>query len=198
MSDADGNNDMNKEVEGKKIVIQGTNNRYQVKKLIQAKTDTKRKAVEHWNIPMETFSDDTQWNILSQMCEPSSEINMDSKDLNLKSLIQKQIENKLLSYKGQDIIKKRLDESQFVSFQYVICKLNECRLQCFFCKEKMFILYELTREMKQWTLDRMDNDKGHNENNVVISCLQCNLIKRRRGTDAFLFTKQMILVKKDE
>ena len=48
MSDADGNNDMNKEVEGKKIVIQGTNNRYQVKKLIQAKTDTKRKAVEHW------------------------------------------------------------------------------------------------------------------------------------------------------
>ena len=32
--------------------------------------------------------------------------------------------------------------------------------------------------MQMWTLDRIDNNIGHNRDNVVISCLACNLQKR--------------------
>ena len=59
----------------------------------------------------------------------------------------------------------------------------------------MCILYEVSRELKQWTLDRIDNDKGHNNDNYHLACLDCNL-KRRRQTDVkFLFTKQLKIVK---
>ena len=48
-----------------------------------------------------------------------------------------------------------------------------------------------------WTLDRIDNNIGHNKDNVVISCLGCNLQKRRRGEEAFKFMKQMVITKKN-
>ena len=46
-----------------------------------------------------------------------------------------------------------------------------------------------------WTLDRINNDIGHYGDNVVIGCLACNLQKRRRGDEAFRFTKQLIIKK---
>ena len=49
--------------------------------------------------------------------------------------------------------------------------------------------------MKQWTLDRIDNDQGHTYDNVVIACLECNLQRRRTNSDKFLFTKQMKIVR---
>ena len=49
--------------------------------------------------------------------------------------------------------------------------------------------------MQMWTLDRIDNNIGHNTDNVVISCLACNLQKRRRGEEAFKFMKQMVIKK---
>ena len=38
---------------------------------------------------------------------------------------------------------------------------------------------------------------GHNSKNVVIACLQCNLKRRRTNKDAFMFTKNLIINKKD-
>ena len=54
--------------------------------------------------------------------------------------------------------------------------------------------HELTknkRDKKQWTLDRIDNSIGHNTNNLVISCLECNIQKRDRNHEQFLFSKNM-------
>jgi len=68
-------------------------------------------------------------------------------------------------------------------------------LKCHYCNEKTYILYDLVRETKQWTLDRINNDIGHNTDNVLISCLDCNLKRRRTSKDAFLFTKQLTIVK---
>ena len=62
----------------------------------------------------------------------------------------------------------------------------------------MFLLYDIVREAKQWTLDRINNDIGHNIDNVLISCLECNLKRRRTNKDAFLFTKQLVIVKNKE
>jgi 5-methylcytosine-specific restriction endonuclease McrA len=101
------------------------------------------------------------------------------------------IKTKISSYKQQDIIKKKLDETLFVNLYTVIQLLNECNLQCHYCSSDIYILYEIVREMKQWTLDRIDNDKGHNTDNLVIACLECNLKRKRTNKDKFMFTKNM-------
>ena len=57
-------------------------------------------------------------------------------------------------------------------------------------------MYDNVREKKQWTLDRLDNDQGHNRDNIVIACLDCNLKKRTMDDDKFKFSKQMRIIKK--
>ena len=47
--------------------------------------------------------------------------------------------------------------------------------------------------MNQWTVDRIDNSIGHDIENIVISCLKCNLQRRSRSSDKFLQTKQMVI-----
>ena len=74
--------------------------------------------------------------------------------------------------------------------------MNDFSLKCHYCKENVLIYYDIVRETKQWTLDRINNDLGHNHDNVVISCLGCNLKRRRTNEKAFLFTKQLNLIKK--
>ena len=59
------------------------------------------------------------------------------------------------------------------------------------------LIYKEVRAKKQWTLDRIDNDIGHNNGNVIISCLECNLKRRRTNMDKFKFTKQLRIVKKN-
>ena len=53
--------------------------------------------------------------------------------------------------------------------------------------EDMLLIYENVREPKQWTLDRIDNSIGHNTENVVISCLSCNLKRRTMDDKKFKF-----------
>jgi hypothetical protein len=61
----------------------------------------------------------------------------------------------------------------------------------------MNVLYDISREMRQWSVDRIDNDKGHNINNYHLACLECNLKRRRRTDEKFLFTKQLNIIKHD-
>ena len=39
------------------------------------------------------------------------------------------------------------------------------------------------------------NDIGHNNGNLVVACLECNLKRRRTNKDAFMFTKNMVIVR---
>jgi hypothetical protein len=48
----------------------------------------------------------------------------------------------------------------------------------------------------QWTLERIDNDLGHNKNNVEIACLNCNLRRRTMYHERYLFTKELNIIKK--
>ena len=109
------------------------------------------------------------------------------------SMLESHIKTKICSYKQQDIIKKKFNEGNLVKFEEVIDLLNKCEMKCHYCSNEVFILYEIVREMKQWSLDRIDNDIGHNSGNLLIACLECNLKRRRTNKDAFMFTKNMII-----
>jgi hypothetical protein len=113
---------------------------------------------------------------------------------NITNLLEKQIKRKISSYKSQDINKKRYNEDKFISFQEVLLLMNEEEIKCYYCKCFMFVLYEFARENKQWSLDRIDNDLGHNKDNIVLSCLECNLKKRKIRKESFLFTKNLKIV----
>ena len=61
----------------------------------------------------------------------------------------------------------------------------------------MKIFYQIARDLEQWTLDRIDNAKPHQNDNVIICCLDCNLKRKTINKDKFLFTKQLKIVKQD-
>ena len=107
------------------------------------------------------------------------------------------IKHKLCGYKQQDILKKKLNEQEFIRFEEVIELLKESDLKCCYCSNEVYILYEKVREQKQWSLDRINNDIGHNKGNLVIACLECNLKRRRTNKDAFMFTKNMVIIKEE-
>ena len=90
-----------------------------------------------------------------------------------------------------------MDVESFIDFNCVIDKMIECELKCRYCICEMSVLYDRSREMKQWSVDRIDNDKGHNKDNFHLACLDCNLKRRRRTDEKFLFTKQLSIVKKE-
>jgi hypothetical protein len=194
----------------KKVLISGTGNRYQINKLKKEPvTIKKKKEVERWGIPIEYFEEDVQFDILNDLfCYLRSDSKLliglgleNNYKLGLTDeqykIIVAQINKKIYSYKQQDIIKKRLETEKLIGLEEVLTILKSNQLCCYYCKKRVNLLYDVVREMNQWTLDRINNDLGHNSGNCVLSCLSCNLKRRRTGADAFLFTKQLNIVKKD-
>lgn len=170
----------NPEEEKKQINIIGQNNRYQIKKLTTNKTVIKRK-----NIPDEQEqSHETQQKMIEYLFYHKITDNQ-------TELYSKEIKHKISSYKQQDLLKKIHDTDSFVSFDYVLEKLVESKLRCCYCSQNVYIIYQLVRELMQWSLDRINNNIGHNVDNVVIACLNCNLKRRNQSKDAFMFTKNL-------
>jgi len=167
----------------KKINIVGLSNRYQIKKLTKEKAPPKKRVIaSKWVLDKDHFTTGKQLSLLEQDAEP---------------LIKTEIEHKISAYKQQDIVKKVFTYDEFITFDYVKQMILECKLSCHYCKGAMLILYENVREMNQWSLDRINNCLGHNVDNVVISCLKCNLNRRNLNADKFLVTKQMTIVRKN-
>jgi hypothetical protein len=113
-----------------------------------------------------------------------------------KKYVDKEINRKLNGYKNQDKKKEVYDDYYFIKKEELIEKLVVSKLKCYYCKKNCKLMYKNVREKAQWTLDRIDNDQGHNKDNVVICCLDCNLKKRTMNDEKFKFTKQMRIVKK--
>jgi hypothetical protein len=180
------------ENEKKQINITGQTNRYQIKKLTQEKkTNKKRLEIEKLNLEEEYFIFEKQIELINNLN------NLNKEDKNASKLLIKQIEKKINSYKQQDIDKKVLNNEKFINLKCIIDKLIDTDLKCYYCKCEMFILYENVRESKQWTVDRINNDIGHNNDNFVLACLDCNLKRRCRSADKFLFTKQLNIIRQD-
>lgn len=115
---------------------------------------------------------------------------------NSRKLAEGQVRRKISSYKSQDLEKGIFDEDRFVSFQDVMDLFTSANLRCYYCKEAVQVLYEHVREPKQWTLERLDNSRGHNRDNVVLACLSCNLRRRCMASEKYVKTKAMTTIVK--
>jgi|Laugresbdmm110sn_2_1035109.scaffolds.fasta_scaffold06122_5 hypothetical protein len=185
------------------ISISGTNNKYQMKKLVSEnkngyenkKEVKKRVKTENWAFLNETFVYLDQIKIINDIF--NNNFNSISDNKISKTAIQ-EINKKISGYKQQDKNKKRLDETKFLTYESVIIKMIECELKCRYCLKEMFVLYDISRESRQWSVDRVDNNLGHNIDNYHLACLECNLKRRRRTDEKFLFTKQLNIIKKDK
>ena len=108
-----------------------------------------------------------------------------------------ELKKKYNSYKQQDKVKDKYDESQFITYEQMIDKLNDSQLKCYYCQEDMVILFNKKREGKQWTLERFNNNLGHYYSNTCVACLQCNLKRRTDNHEYFKQGKQMKITKLD-
>lgn len=181
----------------KKISISGANNKYKMKQLINnnnnlEKETKKRVHTEKWTFQEEHFEYSNQIKMTNDILNNAYKFYDD-----VSKIAIQEINKKITSYKQQDMLKKRYDEAKFLTFESVINKMVECCLKCRYCQNEMNVLYDVSREMKQWSVDRVDNDLGHNIDNYHLACLECNLKRRRRTDEKFLFTKQLNIIKQD-
>tara|TARA_Y100000816_G_C25873683_1_gene455932 strand:+ start:102 stop:626 length:525 start_codon:yes stop_codon:yes gene_type:complete len=116
-------------------------------------------------------------------------------DFDYKKKILKDLKTKQTSYMQQDKLKTLYNITNFITMNNIIEKLFLSSLQCHYCNTNIYIVYKYKRASNQWTLDRIDNNEGHNFNNVVISCLKCNLNRRCLNSNKFLFTKNLTIIK---
>jgi hypothetical protein len=187
-------NETNEPNETKKIMFTGTTTKYQMKKIDPVKKEKKKRVeTDTWGLEDIHLSFETQLEILRAIYSDlkTEQTNKSKRGNKYNNLIVSHVKTKISSYKHQDILKNILDENEFVDFSYVIQLLYDCDLKCHYCDCEIFLLYEFVREMKQWSLDRINNDIGHNKNNLVIACLECNLKRRRTNKDSFMFTKNL-------
>jgi hypothetical protein len=177
--------------ESKKISITGTNNKYQMKKMAMnyEKEVKKRLHSEKWTVTNDQYEYANQLKMVNDI---SNNIVSD-----ITKIAIQEINKKIAGYKQQDKIKKLFDESKFLTLESVINKMVECELKCRYCLKEMNVLYDILREMTQWSVDRVDNNLGHNIGNFHLACLDCNLKRRRRTDEKFLFTKQLNIIKQD-
>ena len=186
--------------EQKTINITGTNNKYQMKKLIREKPPEpkKREVSKKWTFSEEYYNYEKQIKLIHDISKIKLENNLEKTSCDeIAQTVMQEINKKICGYKQQDIIKKKLDVAAFIDFNCVINKMIESELKCRYCICEMAVLYDITREMKQWSVDRIDNDKGHNKDNFHLACLDCNLKRRRRTDEKFLFTKQLNIIKNE-
>ena len=168
----------------KSIQIKGNSN---IKKILPDQYNSTRKEYSSWDLSSNLLLPSKQPELVNMLYLNSA--------FPEKKLLENAIKKKLSSYKQQDIKNEIYSEKFFITFENTISTLVESKMKCFYCNNEMLLLYKEIKNGKQWTLDRKNNDMGHNNDNVVISCLDCNLKRRNTNMKKFLFTKKLSLTK---
>ena len=113
----------------------------------------------------------------------------------LEWILRKQFFLLIQDLKKNILIRENREKNQAITPEQIVEKLLISLYKCYYCKREVQILYENTREPKQWTLERINNNEGHTYDNCVIACLECNLKRRRTNKDAFMFTKNLKIIR---
>ena len=163
--------------------------------------DGNYKAIRKTMLQVDEIDHNKQMDILREMAipaalvpEPAALVPMEEIK-KIQSLFKSELIHKIQGYKGQDIKKDIHQPETLINLDQVLEKLVACHLHCVYCSKPVFILYKNVREPTQWTLDRIDNDLSHTNENTCIACLKCNLQRRLIDNDKFTFTKKLKLKK---
>jgi RNase P subunit RPR2 len=148
----------------------------------------KRERTLKWTIDDAFFAHDKQLEVLRRLIA-------DDTTLEERKFFIKEIKNKLDGYARQDNENGTKDLSAFISLNATIELLLISKLRCTYCRQCCELIYKDVMAPRQWTLDRVDNDQGHNDGNVAIACLACNLQRRTMDAERFKFGKQLRIVK---
>jgi hypothetical protein len=151
-----------------------------------------RVVCQRWTFSLDQYKYESQLETIhtiynNQCCYISS-------NLISKTMVQ-EINRKIYGYKHQDLLKHKYNENDFITLESILRTMVQCSLLCYYCNQHMDVLYCISREGKQWSVDRINNQLGHNKDNFYLACLECNLKRRCRNDDKFLFTKQLKIVK---
>jgi RNase P subunit RPR2 len=160
------------------------------KYLNNPKTNPQRSRTLKWTIDDAFFNYDKQIEVLRRLIT-------DDTSLEERNFFIKEINNKLNGYARQDKENgiHAHDLSGIISLNATLELLLVSKMRCTYCRECCELIYKDVMAPRQWTLDRVDNDRGHNDNNVVLACLACNLQRRTMDADRFKFGKQLRVVK---
>jgi hypothetical protein len=177
-------NDMDNDT---KIILTSSESKY-----VKTTKDKKKRAItntEKWCFRKneKTLENEMEW---------LNDLVINNSDTEISRLIIQQIQYKINSYKYQDINNNKYNFCDFIDVFFVLQEMIKCNMNCFYCNEKMELLYENSREPRQWTLERIDNCIGHIKHNVVIACLSCNIKRRCIYHERYYFTKQLKIIKK--
>ena len=176
----------------KSISIKGKRNTDKINSMNNPDIIHERTAIKKW--PPEILalyeSHDEQVNVVNK-------IYMDVMPLVNRETFIKEIVKKIDGYKRQDIEKKLYEPDKFIDMEEVLSKLTACKISCHYCKKNCYILYNEVLSKTQWTIDRIDNDYGHNKDNIVIACLDCNVRRGTMNSERFKLGKQLKFIKKD-
>jgi 5-methylcytosine-specific restriction endonuclease McrA len=168
----------------KKIEIVGKRNIDKINNI----SNPERKDCEKWNIDVSLYTYNKQIELINRLYldeEGNDEI-----------WLKREIQTKIRGYKNQDLTKNIMELNKFISLPETIELLMVSKLKCFYCKEYCQLIYKNVRAKKQWTLDRINNNNGHNNDNVVISCYECNIKRGNMDSERFKKGKQIKIVKK--
>jgi len=149
-------------------------------KTIEPKEKTIRKTMEEWKFDSKYLERENQLECL-----------IVGDGNNIRAELRRQVCAKISGYKSQDMKKGIYDDAKFVRFDDVVALMAGRKMSCFYCKKQALLFYEYSRDCDQWTLERIDNARGHNVDNVEIACLNCNLRRRTMYHERYVFTKQM-------
>lgn len=173
--------------ENKNIEICGKHNRYNIKKANKV-----RKEKNGINSSLKVLLNEKKL----QVEHLNNIFLLDSINLNvLQKNILREIEKKRNSYKSQDIRKGILEEEKLIKSDELIEMLVISKLKCVYCREDIELIYDNYRDNKQWSLDRINNNIGHNRDNVLVSCLGCNLKRRTMSKDDFEYSQNLKVIK---
>lgn len=116
---------------------------------------------------------------------------MENKDAYMSELLKK-----WKGYAYQDKKNNIYHENFFITFDNLLGKLVSSKLKCFYCHNDCYVFYKQSYKENQWTLDRIDNNKGHSDGNTVLCCLKCNLSRGNIDHERFAQSKKINQIRK--
>jgi hypothetical protein len=124
---------------------------------------------------------------LELLCELQS----GEKVSNSANILLTHLKTKQSGYRSQDVLKDLYDIDRFIQVPDIVAIMIGSNLSCFYCQKWATLFYENVRDPRQWSLERLSNAEGHNRDNVVIACLECNMRRRTMYHERYLVTKQL-------